>query len=267
MTYEPHEWRDGDVLDAAGLNRLEQATAHPLPLTGRKWTVCGDSFTNGNFTGATGATTIRSGVYAGKPATYGWLIGSRNNMIIQHLAAGGRTLATPADGSFSNCFSKDIYQTVAEDADYATLYFGINDSHHRPGSTGSDGEDQSGVIPIGTDSDTTASTFCGAWNVVLEWLLTNRPDTHVGVLVSNGCETDDYRTATIRACERWGVPYLDLNGDARCPMMNRSTNATHSQQARDLRTTRWRVSETNMHPNAAAHEYESRFIEAWLATI
>lgn len=269
MTYTPTTWADGQVLTAIRLNSLEQAMGesswNPNPLYGRKWAVCGDSFTNGDFTTGV-APVIESGPYQGKPATYGWLIGNRNNMSIQHLALGGRTLAVPKDNSFTNCFGL-IYQLIAEDADYCTLYFGINDSHHRSGSTGSDGEDQTGVIPLGEDTDKTVNTFTGAWNVILPWLLTNRPTTHVGILVSNGCETDDYRTVTIRAADRWGIPYLDLNGDQRCPMMIRSTNPAHSDQAKQIAMTKWRVSNTNTHPNKAAHEYESRFIETWLATI
>ena len=236
------------------------------PLRGRKWAVCGDSFTAGDFSGSS-APVIESGRYQGHVATYPWLIASRADMEIQDLALGGRTLATPADGSFSNCFSDGIYRTIAEDADIVTLYFGINDSHHRPGASGSDGEDVSGIIELGTIDDADATTFYGAWNVVVPWILENRPDAHLGIIASNGCETDDYRLATLAIARKWGVPYLDLNGDERTPMMLRSTNPDISSEAKDIALAKWRVGESNQHPNAAAHAFESTVIEHFLRTL
>ena len=236
------------------------------PLRGRKWAVCGDSFTAGDFSGSS-TPVIESGSYKGHVATYPWLIASRADMKIQDLAAGGRTLATPADGSFSNCFSDGIYQTIAEDADIVTLYFGINDSHHRPDASGSDGEDVSGTIKLGTINDADTTTFYGAWNVVVSWILKNRPKAHLGIIASNGCETDDYRLATIAIARKWGIPYLDLNGDDRTPMMLRSTNPNISNKAKDIALKKWRVGESNQHPNALAHVFESTVIENFLRTL
>ena len=243
-------------------------------LYSKKWAVCGDSFSNGDFTGLTDNNTITNGIYAGKNKVYGYLIGNRNNMVIQHMALGGRTLATPADLSFTNSFSyiqnqtaNSNYTQIDEDADYATFYFGINDSHHRPGATGSDGEDQTGIIEVGTIDDNSNTTFYGAWNVMLEWLLVNRPFTKLGIIVSNGCETDEYRVATISIAKKWGIPYIDLNGDERTPMMLRSTNPNISSSAKAARLNSQRVSETNTHPNTKAHEYESTFIENFLRSL
>ena len=238
-------------------------------LFGKKWAVCGDSFTNGDFKGAPdGEPLFTDGVFAGKRRTYGNLIASRNGMTVQHLAVGGMTLATPSDDVFLNTFSGGLYRTIDEDADYITLCFGINDSHHRPKSTGDDGEIKTGVIRLGSDTDTTIDTFCGAWNVVLDYLITHHPYAHIGILVSNGCETDDYRKASISAARRWGIPYLDLNGDGRTPVMGRSTNPDILPSVRDFRTRMFAVDPPrNTHPNAKAHEYESVFIEGWLRTI
>lgn len=255
-----------DRLRLRGNVELPEASGCGGPLRGRKWAVCGDSFTAGNFSGSS-APVIESGRYQGHVATYPWLIASRANMEIQDLALGGRTLATPADGSFSNCFSDGIYRTIAEDADIVTLYFGINDSHHRPGASGSDGEDVSGIIKLGTIDDADATTFYGAWNVVVPWILENRPDAHLGIIASNGCETDDYRLATIAIARKWGVPCLDLNGDERTPMMLRSTNPDISSEAKDIALAKWRVGESNQHPNAAAHAFESTVIEHFLRTL
>ena len=235
-------------------------------LYGKKWAVCGDSFTNGDFTGAPeGEPLFTDGPFAGRKKTYGYLIAERNGMRVQHLAFGGMTMATPSDEEFLNTFSGGVYRTIDEDADYITLYFGINDSHHRPRSTGDDGEIKRGTIRLGSIDDERIDTFYGAWNVVMEHLITHHPYAHIGIIVSNGCETDDYRKAEIAVAEKWGIPYLDLNGDKTTPVMGRSTNETVLKSVRELRTRMFAVAPpVNTHPNAAAHAYESVFIENWL---
>ncbi|MBQ9188914.1 MAG: SGNH/GDSL hydrolase family protein [Clostridia bacterium] len=238
-------------------------------LYGKKWAVCGDSFTNGDFTGAPdGEPQFADGPFAGKRRTYANLIASRNGMTVQQLAVGGMTMATPSDADFTNTFSGGLYRTIDADADYITLYFGINDSHHRPRSTGDDGEVKRGTITLGTIDDTRIDTFYGAWNTVMAYLVAHHPFAHIGILVSNGCETDDYRLAEIAIAQKYGVPYLDLNGDARTPAMGRSTNPAIDKTVRDARTRAFAVNPPkNTHPNAAAHAFESVFIENWLRSI
>lgn len=235
-------------------------------LYAKKWAVCGDSFTNGDFKlSPEGEPIFENGPFAGCRKTYDYLIAQRNHMRIQHLAVGGMTMATPSDAEFLNTFSSGVYRQIDEDADYITLCFGINDSHHRPKSTGDDGEIKKGIIHLGTIDDTEIDTFFGAWNVVMEYLITHHPFAHIGILVSNGCETDDYRKATIAIARKWGIPYLDLNGDERTPVMGRSTNEAVLKSVRDFRTRMFAVAPPhNTHPNAKAHAYESVFIENWL---
>ena len=180
-------------------------------LYGKKWAVCGDSFTNGDFSGGY-SETFEDGPFAGKYKTYGYLIAERNHMTVQHLAVGGQTR----------------------------------------------------IIHLGTIDDTDNTTFYGAWNVVLEYLIAHHPYAHIGILVSNGCETDDYRLATIEVAKKWGIPYIDLNGDERTPMMHRSTNPAHCDRAKELRMEAFKVGGRNSHPNIKAHLYESWFIEDFL---
>ncbi len=223
-------------------------------LYGKKWAVAGDSFTAGDFSGTT-APTIPDGKYAGQKAVYPYLIGNRCNMVIQNLSNGGRTLALPSGETSSYNSFTNVYQTVAADADYLTMYFGINDSH------------QSATIPLGAITDNTTDSFYGAWNVILTWLITNRPNLHIGIIVSNGCDSDDYRTATIAIANKYGIPYIDMNGDKQTPCMIRSTNATIDASIRNQRTSAWRVSENNGHPNADCHAFEATFIENFLRTL
>lgn len=226
----------------------------PDILHGKKWAVAGDSFSHGD-----GITeTIQSGPYAGNYAVYPYIIATRHNMTISSFFENGRTLAEPQDGTSTNAFAH-YYQNVPADADYLTIYLGINDSHKASAETGQ--------IPLGTISDSTTATFYGAWNVIIPWLITNRPNLKIGIIVSNGCDTDDYRTASIAIANKYGLPYIDLNGDERTPCMLRSTNAAIDSTIRNQRTVNWRVSSSNTHPNAAAHAYEATFIEAFLKTL
>ena len=235
-------------------------------LYGKKWAYCGDSFSAGGYSSLeiTDADKMPSdSKFAGKNKVYGYIIADRNNMTIQDFAAGGRTIATPEDGSFTNCFSL-LYKKIDSDVDYITLYFGINDSHHAPGGSAGDGEDNTGEIPIGTIDDDTINTFCGAYNVVLEYLMQNYPFAHIGIIVSNGCDTPEYAEKTIQIAKKWGIPYIDLN---EAPVMIRSQSSIVSSTAKNIVNTKQRVSSTNMHPNTKAHEYESTFIENFLRSL
>lgn len=242
-------------------------------LWNKKWAVCGDSFTNGVT-----ETKIKSGRYEGKQYTYPYLIGNRQNMDIRCFFRGGRTLAYPKDGSFNNSLtcptSEAYYKNIPVDVDYITIYLGINDSHHATGSSGTDGEVVTGVIPIGTIDDIDTSTYYGAWNVILTWLIKNRPFAHIGIIVSNACDTPEYRTAQLSIAKKYGIPYIDLNGDERTPCMIRSQNQKISQTIRNMITKKQAVDfdgtltgSVNLHPNDQAHLYESYFIENFLRNL
>lgn len=245
------------------------------PLAGKKWVVLGDSFTNGD-TASLGV--ISDGIYAGKQANYAYLIGNRTRMDIVKFFEGGRTLAYPANpDTFVNsvtCPTQTFYyQNIPIDAYYITIYLGINDNHHAPGSGGGDGEDNTGEIPLGTATDTTTATYYGAWNVVLGWLRENRPFAHIGIIVTNGASAL-YRTATLEMARKYGYPILDLNGDERTPAMIRSCNTDIPADVRETITRMQAVdydgSQTgsvNKHPNADAHLFESFFIEQFLKTL
>lgn len=246
------------------INALKPEYVYGNPLYMKKWTVCGDSFTYG----AVENDIYTNGRYKGERKTYPFFIGERNCMDIVNLSMSGQTLATPSNGTDNNRFSTNIYKNIPEDTDYITIYLGINDSHHRPNSNGSDGENVDGVIPLGGIEDSTINTFYGAWNVVLKWMITNRPYAHIGIIVSNGCETDDYAKATIACAKKWGIAYLDLNGDYKVPLVIRTNGkVATSNEAITIRQNSYKVSETNLHPNTIAHMIESTFIENWMRSL
>lgn len=238
-------------------------------LFGKKWCVMGDSFSYGGYSPM---NMFEEGKYIGCRKVYPYYIGNRTHIDIVDFTLGGRTLAYPSDGSFSNSITNPnadcYYQKVPVDTDYLTIYLGINDSHHASGSSGTDGEDTTGVIPIGTIDDATTSTFGGAWNVVLSWLMENRPNTHIGIIVSNGVDNVDYRTLTIEVAKKYGIPYIDMNGDERTPAMVRSVNPDISSSVKEILKKKWSVNpDSNTHPNDKAHEYESWFIESFLRSL
>lgn len=241
---------------------IEEKITRANNLYGKKWAVFGDSFSEG-----IGVGTLDSGKFKGENKCYPYIIGNRNDMEIQKLFLSGRMITTPTSGDVTNSVSTGIYQQVDEDVNYITLYLGINDSDNLEGS-GDDGEDYNRPITLGDINSTDIHTFYGAWNVVLKWLIENRPFAHIGIIVSNGMNSNDtLRTAEIALANKWGIPYIDLNGDERTPMMHRSTNANHSQEAKNARLSAFRISPSNTHPNAMAYEYESTFIENFLKTL
>jgi len=239
-------------------------------LTGKKWVVCGDSFTNDGGTG----TTIQTGKYAGKSYTYPWIIGNddRQDMNIVPFFGGGRTLAFPAvPGDFTNSLTNPnanwYYQNIPADADYITIYLGINDDHHRTG--GGDGEDPTGYIPLGEITDDTTASYLGAWNVVLTWLITNRPNAHIGIIVTNGiANNDNYRLGQIAIAQKYGIPFIDMNGNDRTPAMLRTSNPNIPSSIKTALINKWAVNPgVNEHPNDAAQLFESAFIENFLMSL
>jgi hypothetical protein len=223
-------------------------------LYAKKWVACGDSFTQGDFTNSpTSDYTIESGRYKGRYKVYPYLIGDRNNMNIVNEAIGGSTL-TYVDGT-RNEFStpNGRYTKIPLDADYITIKLGINDSNVK--------------ATIGTIDDTTNETFYGAWNIVLEYLITNYPYAKIGIIVTNGSNVD-YANATIAIAEKWGVPYLNESTGVDVPTLHRS-DKTLPNSVKEAKLNAFAVNRSagNTHPNAKAHEYESTFIEAWLRTL
>lgn len=253
---------EGVLLSETQKKQVEQNIYNQDVLYGKKWVVVGDSFSNGG----TYDDIIDSGLYKGKRALYQYLIGNRHLMNIVHFATGGRTLTTPETILSHNCFSDTDsnynYTDVPTDADYITIWLGINDSKTESGET------SVGETPLGTIDDTTVHTFYGAWNVVLEYLLEHNPYAHIGIIVSNGCTGTNYPNAIKAVARKWGIAYLDLNNDYTIPLMHRVNGKSEvCERAIELRKSAFWVSPTNGHPNAHAQAYQSTFIENWLKTL
>ena len=187
------------------------------PLWGKKYIACGDSFTQGDFNDWEDENGLKK---RESPViwdfewqmfkTYPWWIGKRNNMTVINEALCGSIVplskayqegVVGKDINDRNPFSLERYKRIPEDADYCTIWFGINDSP---------------MTYLGTIEDTDNKTFYGAWNVVLEWILETRPKMKLGIIVP-GSGYPEYREATRQVARRWGVPYLDIMGDPQVP--------------------------------------------------
>ncbi|MBR2272530.1 MAG: SGNH/GDSL hydrolase family protein [Fibrobacter sp.] len=235
-------------------SELPAVSSSSKSLNGVVWYVVGDSFSAGDFEGLDPKPTIQEGPYAGKPPVYSYLIGNRTGCDVRNISAGGTTICYYDTYGFTKPENGIMYRTNFSDADIITIYYGINDSHNR--------------IPIGNIDDMDPTTFYGAFNVALDYLTKNYPKAKIGIIVSNGCETEDYPEATEQIAIKWELPYLDLDGGVNGITMLRSSsrNPTPDAEKTEILKQQW-VHEHNWHPNEYAHELESHFIEEWLLTL
>lgn len=223
-------------------------------LFGKKYVACGDSFTEGQFESADFPYTFTDGKYNGKNMVYPYFIGLRNAMDIVNEAKSGSCITDAASNSFSHANGR--YTQIPEDADYITLKFGINDWHIN--------------APIGTIDDTTNTTFYGAWNVVMEYLITHHPLAKIGIIITNGLNGEGgeaYAEAERNIAKKWGVSFLDEDMGEQVGLVFRSNRTDVCEAVKTLRFNAFKVSDTNGHPNVKCHEYESTIIENWLRSL
>lgn len=215
----------------------------------KKYVACGDSFTAGDFAD----TENRDEIWDEEMQcykTYAWWIASRNRMTLVNEAISGTTMHN--DGT-ENAFSVTRYQQIPADADYITLCFGLNET----------------TAEIGTLEDTTNETVMGAWNIVLEYLLTNMPYAKIGILIPDAWCSEAMREALISVATYWGIPWLDLKGDKTVPLMigGRYSDVTVCEKAKQLRNAAFQTTDEDSHPNPKAHKYRATVIENFLRSL
>lgn len=235
-------------------------------LYGKKWCACGDSFTAGDFHGYVdpeGHTGTDSDAYdpvMGMYKTYPWWIAKRNDMNLVMRAQMGNdfTNISGATRPFSNPDSSENYTQIPSDADYVTIWFGLN-------------EYDLTAEQIGAKGDTTNETLWGAYHVVFNSILTNNPLAKIGVFITDGAMNGGipqaYHDALIDICKYWAIPYLDLRNGLNVPMGIGGRLDDCSSISRIKRKEAFQVSPTNLHPNVNAHKYRSTFIENFLRSL
>ena len=218
-------------------------------LWGKKYVACGDSFTAGDFS-IKNEDTWDATYQTYK--TYCWHIANRNQMTLINEAKSGSTMYNNGD---PNAFSLERYKKIPTDADYITLCFGLND------------QTQEG--PMGDLNDTSNETVIGAWNVVLEYLITNIPYAKIGIIIADAYLNSTMRDGIISVAKYWGIPWLDLKGDPKVPMLigGKFSETSISPKAVQLRNNAFAISETDSHPNPKGHEYRSTIIENFMRSL
>ena len=243
---------------------IDAATAGNV-LWGKKYFATGDSFTEGDFSGWTddeGRSGRNSPIIYDSEwrmyKTYPWWIARRNNMTLINDGVCGSIMPLSKQyvngdegvaQNYRSPFSLNRYRNIPADADYITLWFGINDTSN---------------TNLGTIDDATNETYYGAWNVVMEYLLTNHPYAKIGIIITDGAGAA-YRQATRDIARKWGIPYLDMMGSDQTPVIfGRESELGLCSRANTLRRNVFLVGPSNGHPNLEAHKYQSTFVEDFL---
>ena len=250
-------------MDIKELEKELEALKSANVLWGKSLIACGDSFTEGDFTGfvdSEGKSGKESdyifdkewGVYK----TYPWWIARRNNMRLKNLAKCGGTIAITkehiaepdkVERDTRRPFSNLTYKNLGDDVDYILIMYGLNDSFH---------------TNLGTIDDGTNETFYGAWNVVYKYLIERYPTAKIGAIVCNGGLKTEYANAVRETAEKWGIPYLDLQRDKSVPATLGKEGM--GEEAYKMRYDYFRVAKNNGHPNLEAHKYMSSYVEDFL---
>jgi hypothetical protein len=176
-------------------DKVKDATS-TSPLLGKSITLNGDSL----------CATPNGG--------YGKIIADRYKMTYQNIAVGGGTItAEQYSGETARHWISRTISNMNAEADYAILEGGVNDASLQ--------------VPMGTLTDgynatLDDTTFYGAFESMLKQLLIRFAGKKVGYIAvhkmtNNFRSTDDpnantsYYWAAKKCCEKWGVPFLDLN--------------------------------------------------------
>lgn len=229
------------LIDVKALNMLKASNI----LWGKKYVAIGDSFTD-----AIGTENIEEdGAFKGSPKVYPYIIGNRNNMGVLNQGASGTTL--------NQYIVNRKFESIPNDVDYITIWFGINDKGHG--------------VQIGTATDKVetwsnekAGSTGAAFNYIFEWIFTNRPFAHIGVIVTDFAE-QERRNVIIDCCKRWGVAFLDLYNPTIPMIRTRGEQIEIDPKIKEIREAQFSLNgATDMHPNNKAHQWQSTIIENFM---
>ena len=227
-------------------NLLETAETLPNtfynPLEGKKWAACGDSITHG-VTGV-GEEVI----------PYPNIIADRNGMVLYRDGMEGTTMMQidASNPGYKQPFCLDRVKSIPKDSDYVTIWFGINDAS------------QNGTI--GSIDDAVSTTYYGAWNISMQWIIANLPNARIGLVVSHHTPSA-YCDVVRNIAKKYGVKVFDIPGDPLIPFWHiSSANASYvDANIKDARMAEWWVNIG--HPNTKGYEYISNPFENWMRSL
>lgn len=210
-------------------------------LNGKKLAACGDSITEG--------TSSHEQDKKGYYKNYAWFVAQRNNMTLYNDGISGTTMINNGN---PNCFSVNRYKQIPLDSDYITIWFGINDSVNEQN--------------IGDIDSTDNTTFYGAWNVVVSYLIEHMPATTKIGLVASHSMSKQKREVVLAIAKKYGLKVFDIYGDPNIPFwFNKPTAEAPDEAVRTFRLEQWFVD--GQHPSKAGYEVISTAYENWLRTL
>lgn len=184
---------------------------------------------------------------------YPEIIESETGMTVENIAVGGATI-TPGTGAV-HIISTSI-SDMRSDADFIILEGGVNDA---------DLSVAAGSISEGYTATLNTSTFAGAFENMIKSALARFPGKKIGYIFVHKCVNNFNSNNTAagslyyiakNCCEKWGIPYLDLN-----------TQAPPLGYVDALRTA-YTNSGDGYHPNVAGYNaYYVPKIVAWMKTL
>jgi len=248
-------------------------------LSGKKLFCAGDSITE-----AVNVGTLPNGY----KKSYAGYVATRNSMVYVSDGVGGSTIAKcTVDGTVHNNFITSRYKNIPTDADYITIWFGWNDqaygwksmrdaycvttygTYYNALTSAQQNEVDSYRTwrqwlsdYAGTVDSTSENTWSGAWNIVLTWLITNCPNSRVGIVIAYGISEELYN-ALIAVCEKYGVAYVKAYDPHEFFSVGHSLNIGTEQAAR--RKALYTLDGT--HPNELGYDMMSASYEQFIRRI
>lgn len=194
---------------------------------------------------------------AGSSGGYGKIIADTYNMVYENIAVGGATITAEqyrADNGNARHWVSRTIANMNADADYFIVEGGVNDA-----SLGV----PLGALTSGYTETLDDTTFYGAFESMCKQLVTTFAGKKVGYIfvhkMTSGFDSrydNNYYTAAKECCEKWGVPYLDLNTE--CPPLK---HIPALAEAYTSEADGW-------HPNEAGYKaYYVPKITAWLESL
>lgn len=201
---------------------------------------------------------------AGYTGGYGKILSELYDMTIQNIAISGGTItAGTYNGSEPRHWICRTINQMDTDSDYAIIEGGANDASL--GVT-------KGTLTAGFAGPFDDTTFIGALESTFKQLTTNFAGKKIGFILVHKCswafsneghDNDNYYWAARKCCEKWGIPYLDLN--IACPPFGVVTSEMTDLYALRVAYT---SNADGWHPNEDGYrKYYVPKIAAWLETL
>ena len=202
--------------------------------------------------------------------SYANLIAGRNQMQFTNLGIGGTKIGyftsnlddSNAPSDINSVFSYRIDQLSNQlsGLEYATIQYGLNEN--------SLSKEQIGEKTVDGELNRNRHTLWGAWNYVLEKLLTWNPSLKIGIVISDSWLTETQRTTQLEIGKYWGIPCLDMKGDPSIPLLIGQKTWDTCPIAKKIRTQAFAVDpSSDTHPNQIGHIYRSTIVENFLRSL